>query len=407
VSDFFIMPLDITIPRLGWSMEEGTFVGWLKKNGETVKAGEPLFTLEGVKASQDIEATDGGLLHIPPHAPQPGAIVKVGDVIGHLLVTEEGNGNQASSPETAIQKPKNEEAPTMPIIIPIESKLQVDGHVKMDGKAASPRARRRAAELGVDTNQLKGSGYTGRIIEADVEKAASVASSNTTVAVSTMRRTIARRTAESFATVPHFYLRSEVDATALLELRKMLLPEIERASGVKLTLTDLVLRAQALALRECPFANVIWKDNQLVAISRRDIGLVVGMPEGLLIPIVRAADEGTLGSLAKQRFVLTETAKAGKLSSEAMEGGATSLSNLGNSRVDEFTAVLPQPHSSILAVGRAAQRPYSKDGWFGARTTLKLCLSVDHRVLDGGPAADYLGRIIELLETPQQLVEGT
>jgi pyruvate dehydrogenase E2 component (dihydrolipoamide acetyltransferase) len=224
--------------------------------------------------------------------------------------------------------------------------------------------------------------------------------------MSTMRRTIARRTSESFATVPHFYLKSEADATALIALRTQLLPEIESATGVKLTLSDLLLRAQAMALRDCPFANVIWKENELIALSERDIGLVVGMTGGLLIPILRSVDEGSLGSLAKQRVQLIEKAKAGKLSNDAMEGGATSLSNLGNSQVDEFTAVLPQPHSTILAVGRAAPRPFSKDGWIGIRTTLKLCLSVDHRVLDGGPAAEYLGRIVELLETPQQLVEG-
>lgn len=221
-----------------------------------------------------------------------------------------------------------------------------------------------------------------------------------------MRRAIARRTSESFATVPHFYLRAEVDATALIELRKQLLPEIEKEAGVKLTLSDLLLRAQARALRDCSFANVVWLEGNLVSMTRRDVGLVIGMPEGLLIPILRSVDEISLASLAKQRAGLVESAKAGELSSEAMAGGATSLSNLGNSQVDEFTAVLPQPHSTILAVGRAAPRPFSSEGWIGVRTTLKLCLSVDHRVLDGGPASEYLGRIIELLETPQQLVES-
>jgi pyruvate dehydrogenase E2 component (dihydrolipoamide acetyltransferase) len=389
-------------------MEEGTFVGWLKKDGEFVKAGEPLFTLEGEKAAQDIEAVDGGILRIPAEAPQPGAIVKVGAIIGHLSDDPKDASISETAQKPAAQASRNIESTAAPIIIaPPQVPLEIDGYLKPNVQAVSPRARRRAAELGVDARSLKGSGRSGRIIEADVQKAAPEKTSAAPAAMSTMRRTIARRTAESFATVPHFYLRSEVDATALLELRRQLLPEIEGALGARLTVTDLLLRAQAMALRDCDFANVIWNENNLVALPRRDVGLVVGLPEGLLIPIVRSADEGSLGALAKQRVSLIEAAKTGKLSNEAMTGGASSLSNLGNGRVDEFTAVLPQPHSSILAVGSAAPRPFAKEGLIGVRTTLRLCLSVDHRVLDGGPAAEYLGRIVEFLETPQQLVEGT
>jgi pyruvate dehydrogenase E2 component (dihydrolipoamide acetyltransferase) len=387
-------------------MDEGTFVGWLKKDGDTVKAGEALFVLEGEKASQDIEATDSGTLRIPADGPQPGTVVKVGHVIGHFVNGNDGDGKPESPKKPAAQESPAAPAKEIPVFAPKELAPEVDGHSKREQPAASPRARRRAVELGVNTSEIEGSGRTGRIIEADVERAAASKPAGATAVMSTMRRTIARRTSESFATVPHFYLKSEADATALIALRTQLLPEIESATGVKLTLSDLLLRAQAMALRDCPFANVIWKENELIALSERDIGLVVGMTGGLLIPILRSVDEGSLGSLAKQRVQLIEKAKAGKLSNDAMEGGATSLSNLGNSQVDEFTAVLPQPHSTILAVGRAAPRPFSKDGWIGIRTTLKLCLSVDHRVLDGGPAAEYLGRIVELLETPQQLVEG-
>jgi pyruvate dehydrogenase E2 component (dihydrolipoamide acetyltransferase) len=399
------MPIDITIPRLGWSMEEGTFIGWLKKDGDFVKTGEPLFTLEGEKAAQDVEAADTGVLRIPADAPPAGTVVQVGAVIGHFLDDNKISDPQPASPKSTEAQVPDEKSQSA-VVMSSARIAPIDGKLKTDGNAMSPRARRRATELGVDASQLKGSGRTGRIVEADVEKAAPPAPTAVPAALSTMRRTIARRTSESFATVPHFYLRSEVDATALIELRKQLLPEIESAFGVKLTLTDLLLRAQAVALRDCPFANVIWNNNGLVAINRRDVGLVIGMPEGLMIPILRAVDEGSLGSLAEQRASLIETAKAGKLSSEAMEGGATSLSNLGNSLVDEFTAVLPLPHSTILAVGRAVPRPFSKDGWIGLRTTLKLSLSVDHRVLDGAPAGEYLGRIVELLETPEQLVEG-
>jgi pyruvate dehydrogenase E2 component (dihydrolipoamide acetyltransferase) len=214
---------------------------------------------------------------------------------------------------------------------------------------------------------------------------------------------IAQRTAESFSRAPHFYLRTEVDATALLELRERLLPDIERATGVRLTLTDLLLRAQALALRDCPPANAIWQGDGIVRFATCDVGLVVGLDEGLRVPIVRGADTGGLTALVRQRASLVEAARAGKLTVEAMQGGATSLSNLGNGSVDEFAAVISPPQSSMLAVGRAAPRPFVVEGQLVVRTTLKLCLSVDHRVMDGGPAAKFLGRVVELIERPVEL----
>ncbi len=254
---------------------------------------------------------------------------------------------------------------------------------------------------------VRGSGPNGRIIEADVQPAVRSRPAGAAPAVGTvsiMRRAIAQRTAESFATAPHFYLRAEVDANALVQLREHLLAPIEGEVGVRLTLTDLLLRALALALGESPQANCIWSDNTLVTLPTRDVGVVVGLPDGLLIPVIRHADQLTLSALAKRRAELVAAARAGQLPSQALEGGATSLSNLGNTRVDEFASVLPPSHSSILAVGRAALRPYVVHGQLAVRTTLKLCLSVDHRVLDGGPAAEFLGRIVDLIERPQLLV---
>ena len=387
-------------------MDEGNFTGWIKKEGELVKAGEPLFTLESEKASQDIEAADGGVLQLQPDSPNPGDVVKVGQVIG-LLVLENDNANRAAVsalPATAAAKAAitntevdfktaSEQFPSIPSP-PAATKAT---------PAISPRARRRAAELGVDATRLQGSGRTGRIVEADVVKAAQRIPTQTT---STMRKLIAQRTATSFATIPHFYLRSEVDATALLRLREDLLPEIENTTGVRITLSDLLLRAQALALRDFPTANAIWVDNNLVRLSGCDVGLVVGLPEGLMLPVVRCAHEGVLASVVTQRATLVAAAKAGQLIQEQMQGGATSLSNLGNSRVDEFAAVISPGQSTMLAVGRAAPRPFALNGKLAVRTTLKLCLSVDHRVMDGGPASEFLGRIVELLEAPNALVDA-
>lgn len=400
-------------------MDEGTFVGWLKKDGEPVKAGEPLFTLEGDKASQEVEATDSGILRIPPNAPKAGSPVSVGALLGYLVGENESavptttvqqadekgaSGVAAAGPEPCAAGVTPPARSVKPKLRDLEATRPVEG-VATTGESAflvtiSPRARRRAAKLGLDHRRLKGSGRTGRIIEADVLAAAQ---ETPVSSASTMRRMIAQRTAESFSRAPHFYLRTEVDATALLELRERQLPAIEKATGVRLTLTDLLLRAQALALRDCSHANAIWQSDGIMRFEACDVGLVVGLDDGLRVPIVRGADCGGLTALVKQRASLVEAARAGKLTAESMQGGATSLSNLGNSSVDEFAAVISPPQSSMLAVGRAAPRPFVVEGQLVVRTTLMLCLSVDHRVMDGGPAAKFLGRVVELIEHPAEL----
>jgi len=414
------MPIEILIPRLGWSMEEGNFVGWLKKHGEPVKTGDLLFTLENEKATEDVEATDSGILRIPKEGPKPGEVVKVGQVIGHLLMEHE-KLEELAIPSQAARSTKRtgyqvdvadmgKASSSRPSSIEQEwektaakgSLSSGDGHSQPITRIPiSPRARRLAAELGMDTDHLRGSGRTGRISERDVRAAASRISAS---GLSVMRRTIAQRTSQSFSSVPHFYLRSEVDVSALIQLRNDLLPQVERESGVRLTLTDLLLRAQGTALKNFPPANAIWTNDNIAKLDTCDVGLVVGLSDGMRIPIVRSPEVGTLATLAQQRSSLVELARSGKLSSGAMQGGATSLSNLGNTCVDEFAAVIMPGQSSMLAAGRASPRPYVVDGNLAVRATIRLCLSVDHRVLDGRPAAEFLGRIIELLESPERLV---
>jgi pyruvate dehydrogenase E2 component (dihydrolipoyllysine-residue acetyltransferase) len=415
------MPIEIIIPRLGWSMDEGNFVAWLKQDGEPVKSGEPLFTLESEKAAQDIEATDSGVLRIPKDGPQPGAVVKVGQRIGYLVAENETveYGATPAQELSAQQEPAGDATPEVGAVLPVsESRPARNEDVGRPATAAvSPRARRLAAELGVDATRLRGSGRSGRIIEADVLNAAAsqglaaIPSPPLESApaipgqISTMRRNIAERTALSFSTIPHFYLRAEVDATELVKLRERVLEDVEKKFGVRVTLTDFLLRAQALALRDFPAANSAWRENNLVGYADADVGLVVGLPDGLVIPVIRAAQNLSLAQIAKERTRLIEAVRTGRFNAEMVAGGATSLSNLGATRTDEFAAVIAPHQSSILAVGRASPRPYVVNGQLTVRTTLKLCLSVDHRVLDGWPAAEFLGRIVELLETPKALVD--
>jgi pyruvate dehydrogenase E2 component (dihydrolipoamide acetyltransferase) len=354
------MPIDIKIPRLGWSMEEGVFIGWLKKDGDPVKSGDLLFTLEGEKAAQDIESTDSGTLRIPKDSPPAGATVKVGQVIGLLAAENEtvtasqpAASQPPAEPVTArsngvkIDPPAHSTSPA-----PTATASQEPGLAP----ASSPRARRRAVELGVEINGLQGSGSTGRIVEADVVKAAA-SQSNPGVAgqVSTMRRSIAERTALSFSQIPHFYLRAEVDVTKLVAMRENLVGVVEQECGVRITLTDFLLRAQAMALREFPAMNAVWQNDRLVNYTDVDIGVVVGLPDGLLIPVIRATQRLSLVQTAKERVRLIEGVRAGRFSAETLAGGATSISNLGTTRIDEFAAIIAPHQSSMRGVWKSAR----------------------------------------------------
>jgi pyruvate dehydrogenase E2 component (dihydrolipoamide acetyltransferase) len=273
---------------------------------------------------------------------------------------------------------------------------------------ASPRARRAIRQRGLDAARLVGTGPNGRIVEADVLRAAATApapaKTSPAGSISSMRKAVAAKVTESFATVPHFYLRSEADLTSLVQLREQNLDVIEKCSGVRPTLTDFLLRAMALALRDCPTANRIWQDGTIVQLPTVDVGLVVQVGDGLLVPIIQNADKLGLIELVRQRVKVTEVVRSGKMPADLFQGGATSLTNLGRHRVDEFGAIISPPQSSMLAVGRLAERPAAYEGRLCLRQTMHLTLSVDHRVMDGVPAAEFLDHIVESLEKPYQLL---
>jgi pyruvate dehydrogenase E2 component (dihydrolipoamide acetyltransferase) len=261
---------------------------------------------------------------------------------------------------------------------------------------ASPRARRAMNRRGIQPSQITGSGPGGRIVEADVLQVDAVAPA--VVPLSVLRRAVARRTAQSAATVPHFYLRAEVDASALLHAHEEARKSFHGSHRARPTITDFLLQALARALRDCPTANRIWRAETIVQLPAADVGVVVSLEDGLLIPVLRGADRQDALELARRRRDLVEAARCGKLPADAMQPCATAISNLGASRVDEFAALIPPPQSTILAVGRVAPRPWVVDGKLDVRPTIRLCLSVDHRVLDGVPAARFLERIVAGIE---------
>ena len=259
-------------------------------------------------------------------------------------------------------------------------------------------------QRGLSPGVVTGTGPAGRIVEADVLRAAAQAGPlNAQTAAGTlspMRRAVAAKVSESFASVPHFYLRSEVDVTTLMALRQSVAETIEKQCGVRSSLTDFLLRAMALALADHPQANRIWQNGSIVPLPSVDVGLVVQVEDGLLVPILHDADRLGLAEIVRGRAKLTATVRSGKMPADLFQGGATSLSNLGRHRVDEFTPIILPPQSSMLAVGRVAERPAARDGRLCLRQTMHVTLSVDHRVMDGVPAAEFFDRIVQLLENP-------
>jgi pyruvate dehydrogenase E2 component (dihydrolipoamide acetyltransferase) len=263
---------------------------------------------------------------------------------------------------------------------------------------ASPRARRAMRSFNIDPVRVNGSGPNGRIVEADVV----AFSKNARGSTSTMRQMIAQRTTESATKIPHFYLRATIDASALVDTRGQIIDRIQKSKNVRITYTDFLIRALALTLREFPRANAVWENDGCVQLDRINAGLVLALEEGMTIPVIADADTQSISDIAQRRVDLQADSELQKRMTS--QRAAISLSNLGNSRVDEFDAIIPTGQSMILAVGRLALRPFVVDGKLEARQTLQLSLALDHRVHDGAPAAKFLDCLVGFLEHPATLL---
>jgi len=380
----------IVVPRLGWSMEEGIFAGWLKNAGDRVAAGEPLFALESDKVTMEVEALDSGVLDIPANAPETGAVVAVGQTLGFLLVDGEA-------------------AHTAPAPTPVATMPVSDGR-----RPASPRARAMAKSLGIDIARVACPEGSNRIVEADVRRAfeqmaPAAASTPVTAApvsakpASRARQILAARLEESFRT-PHFYVHDELDVTSLAHLREELLPILEERHNVRLTYNDLLIKAIAMTLRSMPNVNCSWNQGEIVQRNAVNIGLAVQTEESLLVPVIRDADRLSLAQIATARRDLVDRCRRSEVKVSDLEDGSVTLSNLGPFGVDRFQAILNPPQSAIIAAGRIAKRPFVEGDAVMARLTLPLSVSVDHRVIDGVAAARFLAGIVALLRSPLRLI---
>jgi pyruvate dehydrogenase E2 component (dihydrolipoamide acetyltransferase) len=392
------MAIEITVPRLGWSMEEGTFAGWLKQNGDSVSAGEPLFALESDKVTLDVESLDSGILYVSPHSPATGATVVVGQSLGFLLAPGEAapDAPNAGQPATAMLA----ESPA-----PASSAVSATTPTRDGRTPVTPRARRVAAELGVDTTALRGTGRGGRIREADVRAAGSrPAAEAHAVPITTLRRTIARRMMESRQNTAPVTLTSRADATALVALRNQW--KLKTAPGPAPSYTDILAKLAAIALEKHPALGGRWEADHIVQSGKAHIGIAVDTPEGLLVPVLRDVSASSLADLARRSRELIEAAQARRLHAEDLAGGTLTITNLGAFGIDAFTPIINFPETAVLGVGAIRQEAVVlKSGGLAAREQMTLSLTFDHRVVDGAPAARFLYDLVQLIEVPPSAVQ--
>ena len=438
------MAFEITIPRLGWSMEEGTFSGWLKQDGDTIQCGDPLFELEGEKAIQEIEAVDAGILRIPANGPQPGSVVKVGTVVGYLVAEGETLPVGETSDASAIDpgsKELSEGTPSLPTETvagdtamppaagPAVRRMAREAGVALEQVAgtgrggrilaedierassqplpsplppvASPRARRVAAELEIDWTQLTGTGAGGRIREQDVLAARRAPAAGRRIPLTSRRKVIAQRMVASRQQTVPVTLTTKADATNLVNLRE----QFKTTSGESPIpgYQDIITKLVAGVLRQYPLLAGRWEEDAIVLPAENELhlGMAVDTDEGLLVPVLHNAAQLSLIELAARSRQLVGQARAGKLAAADMQGSVFTITNLGAFGIDAFTPIINVPETAILGLGAIRREPVAlDDGGIVSRHQLTLSLTFDHRILDGAPAARFLQDIATAIANP-------
>ena len=389
-------------------MEEGTFLGWLKKDGDTVKMGEPLFTMESDKAAFDAEAIDSGILSIPASAPKPGDVVKVGCVLGYLLTA--GEAQSGTTPLAALApatEPAVKAATESPTATPVPA--TVDRPATESTKfSASPRARRAAKVRQVDLDGLRPTGQGGRIRERDVlavgpapadVSAKAPAASKLEVPITAQRRTIAERMMTSREKTAPVTLTCRCDATKLVALRNKFKLAADKSSVP--SFTDIIAKVVAGALGQHPLLAGRWEGGRILLPDAIHVGIAVDTEHGLLVPVVRDVSGLGVREIARRSRSLIEAARSRRLKAEDMQGGCFTLSNLGGFGIEAFTPIINYPDTAVLGLGAIIREPVvMEDGQLGVREQFMLSLTFDHRIVDGAPAARFLQALREGIEKP-------
>ncbi|GLO70166.1 acetyltransferase component of pyruvate dehydrogenase complex [Phaeobacter inhibens] len=443
------MPTEILMPALSPTMEEGTLAKWLVKEGDTVASGDLLAEIETDKATMEFEAVDEGVIG-KILIPEGSEGVKVNSPIAVLLEDGESAddiGTIPAAPAAATNEAApaaSEEAALTSSPAPAQAAAAATpapaAPQSADGNRifASPLARRIAADKGLDLAQLNGSGPRGRIVKADVENArpqvaaapaaaapataaapAAAASTGPSadqvarmyegrtyeeVKLDGMRKTIAARLTEAKQTVPHFYLRRDIQLDALLKFRGELNKQLE-ARGVKLSVNDFIIKACALALQAVPDANAVWAGDRVLKMEASDVAVAVAIEGGLFTPVLQNSDTKSLSTLSTEMKDLAKRARDRKLAPHEYQGGSFAISNLGMFGIDNFDAIVNPPHAGILAVGAGVKKPVvGADGELAVATVMSVTMSVDHRVIDGALGAELLNAIKDNLENPMMML---
>lgn len=431
------MPIEILMPALSPTMEEGTLAKWLVKEGDEVNSGDIIAEIETDKATMEFEAVDEGTMG-PILVAEGSEGVKVNTPIAMLLEDGEDAG-AVTAPSPAAEAPAPA-APETPMVAaaPVAAAAPA-APAASDGSRvfASPLARRIAADKGIDLNTLKGSGPKGRIVKADVlnaqpgaapaaapaaaanaPAAAPMASSPSAdqvarayegrefeeISLDGMRKTIAARLTEAKQTVPHFYLRRDIKLDALLKFRSEINAQLADR-GVKLSVNDFIIKAVALALQSVPAANAVWAGDRVLQMKASDVAVAVAIEGGLFTPVLQDAEMKSLSALSTEMKDLATRARDRKLAPHEYQGGSFAISNLGMFGIDNFDAIVNPPHAGILAVGAGVKKPVvDAEGNLSVATVMSVTMSVDHRVIDGAVGADLLKAIVSNLENPMAML---
>ncbi|MGB7316969.1 MAG: 2-oxo acid dehydrogenase subunit E2 [Planktotalea sp.] len=418
------MAVEILMPALSPTMEEGTLAKWLVKEGDTVQSGDLLAEIETDKATMEFEAVDEGVIGKLLVA-EGTAAVKVNSPIA-ILVEDGETISQAAPPlaTPASTAPSETAAAAAPVAAPVKSGTRI---------FASPLAKRIAADKGIDLTGITGSGPKGRIVKADLQGATSApktaapmdkaapapmpAQTNPDaitrmyegrdyeeIPLDGMRKTIAARLTEAKQTIPHFYLRRDIQLDALLSFRSQLNKQLAHRD-IKLSVNDFIIKACALALQQVPAANAVWAGDRTLQMNASDVAVAVAIEGGLFTPVLQDAESKSLSALSAEMKDLATRARDRKLAPHEYQGGSFAISNLGMMGIENFDAVINPPHGAILAVGAGVKKPVvTETGELGIATVMSVTLSVDHRVIDGALGAQLLSAIKDNLENPMAML---
>jgi|ERR1022692_836562 pyruvate dehydrogenase E2 component (dihydrolipoamide acetyltransferase) len=395
------MAISVVMPALEMAQETGKLISWLKKEGESVAKGEPLLEIETDKAVMEIESPGAGVL--AGIKAQAGTEVPVGQTIAWIV--RPGEVPPVEDVANATGRKMTIAAKAVPALPHQVTRALSAAQSAARSIKISPKARRLATERGINLDHIAGSGADGEILASDILAAAQPKggapaheSANHARSIS---RLMAEHTTQSWTSVPHFFLVREVDAGALNEARQQLGPETEKAHGVKLTHTDLLVALVARALQKHARMNASWINEGVHPNAEINIGIAMAVDDGVVAPVIHNADKIQLAEIATQRRDLAERARGSKLRPPDITGGTFTISNLGMFEVDAFTAIIIRPQAAILAVGAIADRVVPIDGRPGVRPMMTLTLSSDHRVVDGARAAEFLRTLVEAIRKPR------